>query len=70
MSWILEGKRIRGTYLDSIEVQGVVYLSRVVYGGRVHHYITLDEPVNVYGRLAKSLIVDHRDVLQVIGEAR
>lgn len=65
MDWILEGKRIRGTYLDMVEVSGVVYLSRVAYGGRVHHYITLDEPVQVFNRTANSLIIKHNDVLEV-----
>lgn len=36
--WVLEGMRVRGTYLDEFPVTGTVTLSRVTYGGAVNHH--------------------------------
>jgi len=47
MSWILEGKRVKGRYLgdSSMEVAGMVMESRVAYGGTVKHHVVLDKPL-------------------------
>jgi hypothetical protein len=63
--WNLEGMRICGVYLGEHEVEGVVVLSRVAYGGRVVHTIVLDEPKNIYGNLRERVILEHENVLQV-----
>ena len=43
--WDLEGKKVRGFYLQDIEVVGTVVSSRVKYGGKVQHWIMRDKPV-------------------------
>ena len=65
MSWILEGKRVRGMYLDTIPVEGTVYHSRVAYGGAVDHHITLDTPITVYGAMRDTVILE-RSKLETI----
>lgn len=68
MSWVLEGKRIKGVYLNTHPFTGVVTLSRVKYGamGNVEHTVKLDEPITVFGTLREVLLVDSRDVLGVL----
>lgn len=65
MSWILEGKRVRGTYLDEFPVEGIVHHSRVAYGGTVDHHITLDTPITVYGSVRDTVILE-RSKLEVV----
>ena len=65
MNWVLEGMHVTATYLDEFQVAGRVELSRVAYGGRVVHTVVLDEPIQVYNRIADRLIVDHRDIQTV-----
>ena len=65
MSWCFEGMHITGLYMNKYPVSGKVWLSRVRYGGQVCHYINLDKPLELYGRTRDSLILDHREVLQV-----
>ena len=45
--WLLEGKRVKGLYLDQYEVVGTVAESRVRYGGFVQHNVKLDTPIVV-----------------------
>lgn len=45
--WNLEGKRIRGIYLQEFEVTGTVQSSRVKYGGDVSHWVILDTPIRI-----------------------
>lgn len=63
--WNLEGLRVKGLYLDEIEVTGRVELSRVKYGGEVQHTVVLDQPVNVYGQARDRVLVEHKNILQV-----
>ena len=65
MSWILEGKKVSGTYLEKFPVTGTVTQSRVAYGGRVHHYIDLDTPIQVFGRIAETVILDRDEITHV-----
>jgi len=65
MSWILEGKRVRGLYLDKFPVEGTVYHSRVAYGGAVDHHITLDTPITVYGAVRDTVILE-RSKLEIV----
>ena len=65
MSWILEGKRVRGLYLDEFSVEGTVYHSRVAYGGAVDHHITLDTPITVYGAVRDTVILE-RSKLEIV----
>ena len=65
MNWDLEGLIVSGTYLDEIFVQGKVTLSRVAYGGDIHHHVKLDKPINVYGAIRDTVILDHKQITQV-----
>jgi hypothetical protein len=65
MTWNLEGLRVECTYLDEIPVVGKVHLSRVAYGGRVNHHITLDQPINVYGAVRDTVIIEHSQIERV-----
>lgn len=62
MNWNLEGLRVTGKYVGVFEVTGKVNLSRVKYGGGVSHHVVLDEPVEVYGALRDSVVLNHEDV--------
>lgn len=64
--WDLEGLRVVGTYLDEIPVTGRVHLSRVAYGGRVNHHVTLDSPINVFGTVRETVIIEHAQVERVM----
>jgi hypothetical protein len=63
--WILEGLNVRALYLGKYQCTGRVWLSRVTWGGEVSHHIALDKPIEVYGAVRDSVIVDHDEVLQV-----
>lgn len=65
MTWNLEGLRVNATYLEEIPVQGLVTLSRVAYGGRINHHVQLDLPINVYGNVRDSVIVEHSTIERV-----
>ncbi len=66
-AWILEGLTVTGLYLDDIPVQGVVSLSRVKYGGEVSHHVQLDKPIEVYGALRDTVILDNHQIQTVRG---
>ncbi len=65
MNWNLEGLKIKANYLGTYPVSGRVHLSRVKFGGLVSHHITLDAPLNVFGAIRESVIIDHAEVLSV-----
>lgn len=65
MNWALDGMMVKGMYLGEIPVSGKVRLSRVKYGGEVSHHIDLDEPLNVYGNLRDSVILENKYITQV-----
>lgn len=67
MSWNREGQQVMGKYLDTHTVTGTVVGSRVKYGGRVQHTVSLDVPLNVFGRIADHLLLDEED-LTMTGE--
>ena len=66
-AWCLEGLRVTGRYLDSIKVEGTITLSRVKYGGTLSHHIQLDRPVEVYGAMRDSVILDHSQIDTIKG---
>ncbi len=57
--WILEGQRVRGMYLETFPVEGVVVESRVTYGSGVKHTIELDIPIEVYGAMRDRVSLYH-----------
>ena len=66
-AWVLEGLTVTGLYLDSIPVTGKITLSRVKYGGTVSHHLQLDKPVNVYGAMRDTVILDNHQIQSVRG---
>jgi hypothetical protein len=54
----LDGQRVIGMYMGDIAVSGVVRVSRVTYGGRMSHHVTLDNPINVFGAVRDSVILE------------
>ena len=65
MSWNLEGKYVEGVYLDKILVQGNVVESRVKYGGKVQHRVSLDYPIEVFGTERDTLLLSEDDITAV-----
>ena len=70
MSWNLEGLRVRGRYMDSVNVSGVVKLSRVAFGGEVQHHVTVDKGFSLFKGAVKrevgeTVILEHKFVTQV-----
>jgi hypothetical protein len=61
-NWILEGTRVRGLYLETFPVEGVVTESRVTFGGGVKHTVALDTPMEVYGSMRETVNLYHWDV--------
>jgi hypothetical protein len=62
----LDGKRVIGMYMDEIAVSGVVRLSRVTYGGGISHHVKLDNPINVYGAIRDTVILEAECVKGVL----
>lgn len=62
MTWDLTGKTVTGLYLGAYPVRGRVESSRVKYGGSVQYTVVLDTPLQVFGAVRESVLMDHRDV--------
>ncbi len=63
MSWVLDGARVRGLYLETFPVEGVVTESRVTFGGGVKYTIALDTPMDVYGALRETVNIFDPEVM-------
>ena len=68
MNWDLQGMRVWGNYLGA-NVSGVVFQSRMKYGGSVVHHIFLDEgfhtPEGIWRLKGESVTLKHADVERV-----
>lgn len=62
MCWDRTDQRIKGTYLEMFEVTGVVQSSRIKYGGRVQHTVLLDSPIEVFGAVRDTVLLDEEDL--------
>ena len=62
----LDGRRVTGKYMGEYPVSGIVYLSRVKYGGGMSHHVTLSRPISVYGAVRDSVILDAKEILGVL----
>lgn len=62
MNWLLEGMKVTGKYMGEIPVSGKVRMSRVAYGGDIKHVIVLDTPVEVYGEMRDTVILEHYQI--------
>jgi hypothetical protein len=65
--WNYEGLKVSGLYLSEFPVTGTVRLSRVAFGGDVHHHIDLDEPLSLpfTTELREAVILNHKQIEQV-----
>lgn len=69
MGWDLEGMRVWGNY-HGADVSGVVYHSRVKYGGGVSHHLTVDAGFStckgkISRKAGESVILDHSAIERV-----
>ena len=65
MNWDLEGKTVSATYMGEFPITGKVRLSSVKYGGEVSHHIDLDTPIEIYGNIRESVILEHKHIESV-----
>ena len=62
--WNLEGQTVRGYYFGH-QVEGVVILSRVKFGGTVQHTVDLFFPITMFGQERTSVLLDADEVAHV-----
>ena len=62
--WNLEGQTVRGYYFGH-QVEGVVILSRVKFGGAVQHTVDLFFPITMYGQERTTVLLDANEVAHV-----
>jgi hypothetical protein len=62
----LDGMRIIGMYMGDYPVSGTVRLSRVKYGNGMSHHVTLDNPINVFGAVRDSVILNENEIAGVL----
>ena len=65
MSWNKEGLYVEGTYLNTHFVQGVVLESRVKYGGKVQHRVSLDVPLMLNGSERDVMLINDDELTAV-----
>ena len=58
----LENMIVTGKYMGEFPVTGKVRLSRVKYGGGVTHHIDLIDPIEIYGSIRESVILNHFEI--------
>lgn len=62
----LDGRRVVGMYMGDYPVSGIVRLSRVKYGGGMSHHVTLNSPIEVFGAVRESIILDAKEIAGVL----
>ena len=62
--WNLEGQIVRGEYFGH-QVEGVVILSRVKFGGAVQHTVDLFFPITMFGQERTTVLLDASEVVHV-----
>ena len=68
MTWNIEGAHVTGKYMNTFAFAGIVTHSRVKYGGRVQHTVLLDSPIEVYGSIRDTILVqDTADEFEIGG---
>ena len=60
--WNLEGLTVKGYYLGTTPVEGVVTNSRVKFGGTVQHNVDLYFPITMFGEERTSVLLDANEV--------
>jgi hypothetical protein len=60
--WDLQGMIVTGKYIGEFNITGKVRVSRIAFGGGIKHHIDLDTPIEVYGSIRDSVIINHYDI--------
>jgi hypothetical protein len=60
--WNLEGLTVKGYYLGTTPVEGVVTNSRVKFGGKVQHNVDLYFPITMFGEERTTVLLDASEV--------
>lgn len=60
--WDLQGMIVTGKYIGEFNITGKVRVSRISFGGGIKHHIDLDTPIEVYGSIRDSVIINHYDI--------
>lgn len=63
--WNLEGLTVKGYYLGSTPVEGVVTNSRVKFGGTVQHTVELFFPITMFGSERTTVLLDANEITYV-----
>ena len=66
MSWCKEGNTVAGMYMGTKLVIGKVTLSRVKYGGSVQHTVELFSPVEIFGTMRSSVLLDDANLIEEV----
>ena len=63
MAWNREGDFICGNYMGIFPYSGRIVSSRVKYGGKVQHTVSLLAPINVFGDVRDTILVDEDELV-------
>jgi len=63
--WNLENMIVSGQYMGEYPVTGKVTQSRVKYGGKISHHVELDTPLELFGELRNTVILEHKHIESV-----
>lgn len=68
-NWVLDGRRVRASYLG-VEVTGTVLDSRVKYGGRIGYTLRLDAPTQFKWSTEPTakVLIENNQVLEIFPE--
>ena len=64
--WNLENMYVSGKYMGEFPIIGKVRLTRVKYGGGISHHIDLVNPIEIYGSIRDSVILNHNEIETVM----
>ncbi len=63
--WNLEGLTVKGYYLGTTPVEGVVTNSRVKFGGTVQHNVDLYFPITMFGSERTTVLLDANEITYI-----
>ena len=63
--WNLEGLTVKGYYLGTTPVEGVVTNSRVKFGGTVQHTVELFFPITMFGSERTTVLLDANEITYI-----
>ena len=63
--WNLEGLTVKGYYLGTTPVEGVVTNSRVKFGGKVQHTVELFFLITMFGSERTTVLLDANEITYI-----